>query len=93
MANATSSFTEHPVLPALSIVVFNVSDIVGYFSSEKEYAVATADTAEEIFEHLDEEDLQKKLEEEKEVPYDHQLSTALSVIKGILTYQNKGIND
>ena len=56
---------------------------------QKEYALPSEDTAGDIFEHLDEEGLQEVLEEE---PYDHQLSIAISVIKGIVAYRNKGID-
>ncbi len=56
---------------------------------QKEYMLPSEDIAEDIFEHLDEEGLQEALEEE---PYDHQLSIAISVIKGIVAYRNKGID-
>jgi carboxyl-terminal processing protease len=62
---------------------------------QKEYAAAAPSEgapAEEIFEHLEEKDFQKAIEENV-VPYDHQLTTAINVIKGIVVYKNKGVNE
>ena len=58
---------------------------------QKEYAIPPEDASKDIFENLDEEGIKKVLEEKKAV-YDHQLSTAISVIKGIVTYRNKKID-
>lgn len=58
---------------------------------QKAYALSPEDTARNIFEHLDEKDIEGVMEEEIE-PYDHQLSTAISIIQGIDVYRNKGID-
>jgi carboxyl-terminal processing protease len=58
---------------------------------QKEYTVSAEAAAEDIFRHLDEKDFQKAMEEDV-VPYDHQLSTAINIIKGIVAYRYKGID-
>jgi len=58
---------------------------------EKEYATSAERTAEDIFVDLEKGDIGKATEPDK-TPYDHQLSTAVSVIKGIAAYKNKGID-
>lgn len=60
---------------------------------QKEFKTpAKKDKAEKIFENLDEESIEKAIEEE-ESPYDHQLATAINVIKGIAVYKDKAINE
>ncbi len=56
------------------------------------------DKAENIFEHLDEEELEfkqsiKEEGKEKKEPYDHQLNTAINVLKGIIAFKEKGIDE
>jgi len=64
---------------------------------QKEFRIKEKDgSVEAIFEHMDEEEkeLKKSLEEEgkNEEVYDHQLHTAINVIKGIIAYTEKGID-
>ena len=42
---------------------------------------------------FDEKNLKETLKEDKIPPYDHQLSTAVNVIKGIRAYKKQEIND
>ena len=58
---------------------------------QKEYTTPSEAAAEAIFEHLGEEDFQKAMEEDIK-PYDHQLSTAINVIKGIVVYRSKDVD-
>lgn len=58
---------------------------------QKEYKESPKEAAEDIFESLEEKDLEKTIAEEKE-PYDHQLSTAVNILRGIIAYNGKGIN-
>lgn len=65
---------------------------------QKEFKVPDKkDKAEKIFENLDEDEeeegIEKAIEEEEEAPYDHQLFTAINVIKGITVYKDKAINE
>ena len=65
---------------------------------QKKYVLASReDMSKEIFDHLEDDDIGEKLqnddeEAKKKDEYDHQLSTAISVIRGIMTYRGKGID-
>jgi len=60
---------------------------------QKGLTVKEEPTSEEIFRHLEDKDLEESIkdDQEKEEPYDHQLATAISVMKGIVSYNEKGI--
>ncbi|MBU4376071.1 MAG: S41 family peptidase [Candidatus Omnitrophica bacterium] len=59
---------------------------------QKEYKESAKENAEDIFESLEEKDLEKALEENKKA-YDHQLSTGINILRGIIAYNGKGIRD
>ena len=54
---------------------------------QKEYTTSPQENTEDILGHLDKEDFQKTIIEEGLPPYDHQLATAINVIKGIIAYK------
>jgi len=57
---------------------------------QKEYTTVKKDAAADVFEHLDDGEIEKALE--KEEIYDHQLTTAIHIIKGIVAYKDKEID-
>jgi carboxyl-terminal processing protease len=58
---------------------------------QKEYGIIAEAKAAYIFDRLEEEDVDAVMEKE-EVPYDHQLATAINVVKGIVVFRKKGID-
>jgi carboxyl-terminal processing protease len=58
--------------------------------AQKEYKETPKENTQDIFEKLDEKDVPKTVEEKK--PYDHQLSTAIDILKGIIAYNTKVTN-
>ena len=61
---------------------------------QKEYKEMAKDNAQEIFESLEGNNVKKPVTavKEEKAPYDHQLSTAIDILKGIIAYKAKGIN-
>lgn len=61
---------------------------------QKEYKEAPKDNTGDIFESLNEKDIKKAVVEkvENKTLYDHQLSTAVDILKGIVAYKSKGID-
>ena len=58
---------------------------------EKEYKESPKEGAGDIFESLEKKEPDKALKEDKK-PYDHQLSTAVNILRGIIAYKGKAIN-
>lgn len=58
---------------------------------QKEYKELAGESAKDIFASIEEKDREKASEDIKK-PYDHQLSTAINILRGIIAYNSKGIH-
>jgi carboxyl-terminal processing protease len=71
--------------------IINNGIIPDIIVEQKEYGIIAEAKADHIFDRLEKEDVDDVTKEE-EVSYDHQLATAINVVKGIVTFKKKGID-